>query len=347
MFALGLALAVCFVPGYTGATIPTQWVLLSAILPLSLWRSAPPSICLWLWGIFLTYAALSTLWSTNIYTSVLGLWYAAIWALSFWLGTSLPSLAQLWKGLAIGLSISSLVAVAQAFGYHPVEAHEGYPGLLYNTTAQGASIALILIALASHRLWWYMPPLAVGLVLSQSRGAALILAATALTRIHWLAAIAALILGALAYSFWLNPADSQRLQIWGYALRGLTFFGWGPDSFNDVYFLWRGALTHAEFVHNDYLQLAFEYGLGALAIFAIFGLALTIPSTEWPILFSVAVLATFFFPLYHPLTAFIAFVATGHASRCRAWNGNLSKHRRSHLLPRYSDSDPITLADWG
>ena len=38
MFLLGLLLPICFIPGYTGASIPSQWVLLSLVLPAALWR---------------------------------------------------------------------------------------------------------------------------------------------------------------------------------------------------------------------------------------------------------------------------------------------------------------------
>lgn len=336
-FALGLALAICFIPGVTGASIPTQWALLSAVLPLSLWRSGLITPLHWLWVGFISWSIGIAADVANLYTAFLGLWFVSIWALSFWLGSTLPSLAQLWKGLAIGLSISSLVAMAQALGYHPVEIADCtptcIPGLLFNSTMQGATIALVLIALVSHRLWLWIGLLPVGLILANSRGAYLILAATALTRIHWLAAIAALILGALVFSLFLNPSDSQRLQVWGYAIRGLTSVGWGPFAFNDIYFSWRGQLTHAEFVHNDYLQLWFEFGIGALALYAIFGMALAQTNAlDWPVAFAFALLAAFYFPLYTPLTAFIGCVVAGHLSRDWAAGSDLSNRWRSRLL---------------
>lgn len=357
MLYLGIALAVCFVPGYTGATIPSQWALLSCVLPFSLWRKAEIGAAHWLGLMFVVWAILSTAWATNYHTSVFGLWIVSIWGLSFWLGSSLQSLAQLWKGLAIGLSISSIVAMAQALGFHPVEIAEAgrFPGLLFNTTVQGATIALVLIALVSHRLWWYTPLLWVGLALSQSKGAALVLAAALIARFtHWLFALALLVAGALAFTFLLDSADSQRLQIWGYAIRGLSLLGWGPDSFSDIYFSWydpglaKRWLMHAEFVHNDYLQLWFEYGLGALAIFALFGLALAeTENADWPVAFGFAILATFYFPLYLPIPAFIGCVVAGHLTRPRLSHGVVRDSRRFDLLPRHALVESIFNHDRG
>jgi hypothetical protein len=348
MFAFGLLIAVCFVPGITGASIPTQWAVLSIILPLTLWRAAPFTALHFFGALFCGYACLSALWATNYHTSVLGLWLVFIWALSFRLGSSLPTLISLWKGLAIGLSISSAVAVAQALDYEPVITSPNmYAGLLYNLTVQGMSIALVLVALAAYRLWWYMPMLVLGLILSGSRGAFLVLATTAIARyIHWLAAIACLILGAAAFTYLLDPSDSQRLTIWGYALRGLSVFGWGPDSFSDVYYLTPGTelanIIHPEYTHNDYLQLWFEYGIGSLAIFILGAMALAqVTSREWPVAIACAIAGLFYFPLYCPITAFIAAVVAGNLSRDWALYGPLGHTRGPDLLSWNTPRGPI------
>ncbi len=338
MFWLGLLLPVSFVPGYTGASIPTQWVVLSCILPFALWRRAPFGLIHRLGLCFLGFALLSAIWATNAYTSALGIWYVLIWGLAFWLGSSLRSLTDLWKGLAIGLSISSIVAIAQSLGHTPVETldNDAYPGLLFNSTVQGTTIALVLIALATERLWWYMPIPAIGLILAGSRGSFLILGIAAIARYtHWLVVVAALSLTALACTTWLDLADSLRLAIWGQAIRGLSIFGWGPDSFNDVYFIYKGKLFHGEFVHNDYLQLWFEFGIGSLVPISILALALSRTlSPTWPVLVAFAALATFYFPLYAPITAFLGPLLTGHLLRGYDPVWAFGTYRRSIKLSR-------------
>lgn len=330
MFWLATLLPVCFVAGYTGATMPTQWAVLSACLPLGLWRSSQTTVLHWLGGSFLIYLIFTFAWIDNWYTAILGMWYIFMWTLAFHWGSTMPTLEPMWKGLAIGLSISSTIAIAQAFGlaWPPTDiATHGMPGLLFNPTVQGMAIAVCLVGLASNGLWRWMPLLWIGCILAQSRGAWLVLALTALARfVHWSVALALLLGGSFAFIHFAGDSDIQRLQIWGQAIRGLTILGWGPDSFNDVYSIIPDAqgpeLVHLEFAHNDYLQLTFEYGIGALPLFGVLACCLSrTQHPEWPALFALAIAATFFFPLYSPLIAFILCVVTGHlaADWDRVW----------------------------
>jgi hypothetical protein len=344
MFLLGLLLPISFVVGLTGATIPTQWALLSMTLPLTLWRAAPFT-ALHLVGLtFLAWAFLSSAWALNYHTSVLGLWYITILALAFWYGSTQLDLRSLWLGLASGLTISTGFALAQTIGFTPVLVAEApgfhHPGLLYSHVVQAYAIALVLIACVQYEIWLFIPPLALGLILANARGAYLILAVTALARyVHWLAALTLLVAGAFAAQYFLVPSDSVRLQVWGYAIRGLSLFGWGPFAFNDIFYFWYNPVKdaniflRAEFAHNDYLQLWFEYGIGSLAIFTIYGLTLTRTSTrDWPIFFGFCVLAGFWFPLYHPLTAFMGAMVAGHLLRDSVRVRTLCNHWRPRLL---------------
>jgi hypothetical protein len=326
MFLLGLLLPICFISGYTGVTIPTQWVLLSCVLPFSLWKGAKLTSFHWLGIAFVVYAFASLLWSANQYGAVFGIWRVIIWALAFWYGTTAASLSPLWKGLAIGLSLSTLVAITQALGYNPILVGEGQTaGLLFNNTVAGAAIALVLIALACDSLWHYMPILIAGLALSQSRGGVLILTLALVSKyLHWLFALALLAIGAAYFSLHETPTDHWRLQIWGYAIRGLTFFGWGPDAFNDVYFILESrdlhpSFNHPEFVHNDILQLWFSFGIAALVPYTALVYGVTRSTHRyWPVAIGFAALTLFYFPLYTPVPAFIGCVLAGHL--CRSYD---------------------------
>lgn len=348
MFWLGLLLTICYVPGYTGASVPTQWAVLSIVLPLGLWRVAPYTPLHKLFLIVITYALLSFAWSINLYSAVWGLWMLIIWFLAFHWGTLLDDLRPLWRGLAVGLYASVAIALAQALGYAPVEAADPYgpAGLFFNSTLFGVTLGLILTALANHRLWWYMPPLALGLILSGSRGGIVVLAVGLIARyLNSLAAIATLSIMACVASFSLDLADSQRLQIWGVTLDALSFWGQGIGSFADLYFVrhTKLLLLRPEYAHNDLLQLTFELGIFAFAIAAIPTLALAARrNPEHPVLLAWCVLSTFYFPIYAPLTAFIGFVLAGHA--CRDWVGirdNLDRWGQ-YLIPWIKDEQPIT-----
>ena len=326
LFWLGLALPVCFVAGITGASIPTQGPLLSIVLSIAWWKSGGPFH--WLGIAILSYAALSLLWSVNPIDSVFGLWQVALWALGFWLGTTHASLGPLWRGMAIGLGISSAVAVAQACGWDTIRIYDHPAGLLYNGPVQSAMIALVALALICDRAWFYLPAMAPGFYLAHSRGGWLILIIGLLTRIEWtVSAFALLATGVFVFA---DPGESDQFRMldWSMAFHSLSLFGAGIGSFVDVLYQVPGQpLLHPVQVHNDYLQLAFELGLGAIPIYLI--MARCLARTEahyWPVFVAFATLALFFFPLYSAALAFVGTVVAGHMLRGddRYWLGRNS-----------------------
>lgn len=346
MFWLGLLLAVCYVPGYTGASVPTQWVVLSAFLPACLWYRSPLTTGHKLFFLWIAYALITLTWVLNPYSAVGALWFLAIWALSYHLGTIITDLRSLWKGLAVGLSVSTVVSVAQGLDYSPVESIGPFvsAGLFFNPALLGVISGLVLVALATERLWWYMPPLAINLILSGSRGGLVILA-LGICAIYsrWLA-VTAMIVGGLAFTIFLDPADSQRLQIWGVTLNALTLWGQGIGSFADLYYVHgpKEMLIRPEYVHNDPLQLVYELGIAAAIPITIFTLALVVARRNFPIMFAFCACALFFFPLYTPLTAFIGCMVAGHS--ISAWDlvRRERADRRPSFLSRYIDEEPGT-----
>lgn len=337
MFWLGLLLAVCYVPGYTGASIPTQWVVLSIILPLGLWRIGPMTLGHKLFCLVIGYAVLSLAWTHNDYAAIWGLWLLFIWALSYNLGTLLDGLRQLWQGCGFGLCVSTAIAVAQTLGYNFIETADvnRASALFFNSSLFGIICGLVFVGLYSHRQWFLLPPVSLGLILSGSRGGIMLLVIGLICH-HYgrLAATTATILGALCFIFWLDPADSQRLQIWGVVLPTLNFFGHGIGSFSDLYYVanTKMLLIRPEFAHNDIIQLVYEIGFAGIALALIPALALAVPSTDRSVLFAWIVAALFYFPLYAPLTAFIGLVVAGSSLRRWALVRNLCRGRRSPQL---------------
>lgn len=258
-----------------------------------------------------------------------GLYITAIAVLSFWLGSSLTTLVPLFRGLALGLTISTAVAIIQWFGYFPVAAQGGnLAGLLYNQTVQGAAIALVIVGLVWLRQWPYIPALLPGLYLAHSRGGWLILCAGLISRVHWSLPIALTAI-ALAFAFHNpNADDILRLQIWSIAWHNLSTIGWGP--FISVYYRDSPTLIHPEFVHDDYLQLVFEYGFAAIIPITIFAAIVG----RSPVLVAFACLATFYFPLHAPVIAFIGCVVAGHVGREFSLS-QLHLHRSGpNIIPR-------------
>lgn len=218
-------------------------------------------------------------------------------------------IAFAWIGIA-----SSILAVGQAFGYHPLLQWqpEQSPGLFFNPVHAGQTLALIILLCVIHNLRWFIPFLAPGLYLAHSRGAWLALALGLLAnwfrRPLWLLVLV-LALG-VAFSLHPNPSDLQRLDIWKAAYLHLTFWGNGWDSFWNLYMGPRSAVVHPEYVHNDYLQTVFEFGVWSLIPFAILAWAASKTSApDWPILIAFLLMACFSMPMHMPLTLVIGAIA--------------------------------------
>lgn len=339
MLLLGLLLPTIYVAGLTGASIPTQWALLSLFLPALVLRGEIKLSVLHLLGaLFFGYALLGLLWAPHWKDGVYGIWLVTLWALSFQLGLCTDSPRSLYRGLAIGLFVSIPFAIAQWYGYHPVPTFLGsIAGLLFNSTLLGAASALVILALIEEDLWLYTPALFLALLLSGSRGGLLVLVVGLASRIHWAFSLIFIILGAYVHGG--LPSDVQRLKIWGIALHGLTWLGWSANSFIGVYYVDPVGAIHPEFVHNDYLQLIFEFGIFAAIPFSILALALAWRPS--PLLWGIAVLGTFYFPLYAPLTAFLACFAVGHALRGFSLDGFIIGYCRPDLLSWPSNQKPI------
>lgn len=316
MIWLGLLVSIAYIPGYTGASIPTQWAVLSCLLPLALWMKGEFTPIHWLGAAFLAYALASTLWG-GYYDNVWGLWQLSVIALAFWLGSTAVSIHRVYLGLGIGLAISSCVSIANAYGYWPVEHYLWYPaGLYFNPVMHGEALTLVILALLSERILWLIPALLPGVFLSHSRGAILTLAIGGV--LHFskpLAAISLIVGGALLAIYNAFPSDVERFHFWLAGLNSLSTFGHGPASFHG-YYTGSPIEFHLGHVHNDYIELAYEYGIGALPLLAIWCFTLCQTSAAgWPLFAAFAVMSAFSFPFYTPVTAAVAALAAGRIAR--------------------------------
>lgn len=340
MFWLGIAVSLCYVPGVTGAYIATQWPLLSAVLSFGLLRKGPFTVFHLLGIVFVAYAATQLLWSLNIYGGVYGLWLVVIVALAVWFGTTLDSTRELYKGLAIGAAVSSFLAVLQFFGVETVPVMSTMPaGLYVNSVQQGTVLALVIVALVTERMWWWALPLVPGVWLAHSRGGAIVLLVGLLgCMVHrlWVAVGILAIAGPFYLLYPLSSSDAQRAYVWRVAVGALTWLGWGPGAFYSMVLAQDGVAFFPEYAHNDFLQLAFEYGVAAALPVAVLAYAVWRTDVkEWPIVLAFCTAACFSMPLFMPVASFLAFVAVGRILRehgLHGWNGD---HRGCALLPGY------------
>lgn len=329
MFWLGIVVSLCYVPGVTGAYIATQWPVLAVLMTFGLLRKGPFTVFHAFGLAFVAYAAMRLPFSPVPYASVFGLWQTVIMGLCLWFGTTLTSTRELYAGLAAGAAVSSAVVVLQYLGWEPAlmlatSTPDGITnttpaGLYVNPVQLGAVLVLIAVALASERMWLWIVPLLPGIALAHSRGAWVALAVGLLgcyTRRLWIFGVVAVV-GAFYLLSPLSSSDEARMYIWHVAWANLTWLGAGPGVFYTIVLLQDGIYKlYPEYAHNDALQLAFEYGLGAALPFVVFGYALwRTDAKEWPVVTAFVTLGCYSMPLFMPIVSFLGFVAVGRILR--------------------------------
>ncbi len=178
-----------------------------------------------------------------------------------------------------------------------------------------------------------------GILLAHSRGAWVALAVGVLgcgVRRLWVFGIVA-----VAGAFYLlspavssSPTDIERMFIWRVAWDHLTWLGWGPGVFYTIALAHNGAFSfYPEYAHNDALQLAFEYGIGALLPFAIVSYALWRTDVkEWPIILVFVAAGCYSPPLFMPIASFLAFVAVGRILRVHGLARSHGDNRRQYVV---------------
>jgi hypothetical protein len=324
---LSFLIPIAYIPGVTGAALATGWAVMSAGLPIVTWRGgatlASPLIPL-LAIAFLTYAGTSLAWVDNPDTALSTLWQYALMAGAFYAGTQTPDLRRATIGLALGFGVSSLLCIPQALGldwiveYIPCRPS----GLMFNPIILGEGCAITMLLCLSYRLWWLVGLLIPGLLLSQSRGAFLALAiGLVLTYCRpqrgtlWsLAPIWTTCSFSSAVTH--DEANDFRWMIWRVLYHFLDFWGHGAGSVEAVIIRFRDQLYSPGYAHNEFLDLAYQYGVGALpAVSILLAPALNARRLEWPSYVAFLTCCLFSFPLHCPPLAFLGMVVAGHLAR--------------------------------
>ncbi len=328
MFVLGLLISAAYWPGLISPAIAPRWAVLSIVAPaLLLWRwEAIPFTRAHLTGLVLVlWSGVSVLWSPQPLDSIDAFWQTAVLpAVCFCLGSQRGSLRPLFIGAAIGLGLSSAVAIGQVLGWHALPEIASPSGLFVNRNLLAEAAALVMVGLISCRLWWPVALVMPALVLPESRGALIAvsvpLVAYFMRRPAALSLIAGAALAGLA-TITLGKGMSgitERLDIWAATVQQFSWFGSGIGSFwaiHPEHYL-EGVAIHA---HNDFLELASDLGVVGLALFGWLVWELRGPlGTYRLVLIALAIEACFAFPLHMPVTLAIGAVCAGNAIHNRS-----------------------------
>jgi len=325
---LGFLVSALYIPGLINPAHGPRWALILGIIP---WLLKPQagSPAHWFGAAFLTWSAITIIWSPAVLDGIHQAFILAAWAALFLYGAQAESLRPFYIGAGIGIGLSSILAVMQAMGIEPLPYVFPFPrGLFVNGNYLAEAAALVLVAAVSERLWWLIPALLPALFLPRAKGA-LLAAGAGLAAWLWnrsrVAAIAlvafscAAVVAIIVTAPETNDAEGERWLIWGSTFNGITWLGHGLGSFRTVFpaFDLRELPTGTpEYAHNEALQIAFDQGLIGLFLALVFVITLAGRlDTSRLILIALAVEAAFAFPLHMPTTAAIGFLAAGYACR--------------------------------
>lgn len=214
-------------------------------------------------------------------------------------------------------------------------------GLMGNPNYLGIAIAIGLAGALAYGLWPFLPVAAVGLWYCQSRTAFIGAAVACFCTVRreypataWSAGLLCILAAVLVSkgegSVW------QRLGIWQMTINNLTVFGHGWGSFGDVFNAIPVKINLTGLIatgaYNDWLQLIFELGIGAIPLVVLIALCLESPNVEARTIWWTYVSMSFtYFPLWIPGVGFFVMLALGRMAATRS-----ERKRQWHVgdLPR-------------
>jgi hypothetical protein len=331
MISFALAVVVmlttaAYLPGVLDPTISGRWAVLligSACLLLLVRRPLLGPGHAW-GGALVAWAALGLLWSASPWDTTGELIHWAALAVLFLVASQCRDPDVVLTGLVIGLCASVPFAIAQMTGATPVLATDAPAGLFLSRNAMGEVAACALTWTIARRAWPLVPAPLLLVAVSGSRGAVLACVTGGVvilwqTGLRWmiLVIVAPLLAFAAIITAWRDPSLASvlaRVDIWQVTAMNLTFSGWGLDTFSTL-------IPGFGYVHDDYLQLAFELGVGSLLLGPPLLLALRSGVPEAGALASILGAALVSFPSHHPtgamLVALLAGLCCGAIDRSR------------------------------
>jgi hypothetical protein len=200
--------------------------------------------------------------------------------------------------------------------------------LAINPNILGAALAIGFAAALTYEVWLFAAFTGGAVIFTQSR-TAIIAAGAALLIWLWreykfIALLLVISLGALLITSSQGRSTSlyNRLGIWQDTLAHLTFWGSGLGSFASAYVSWpmhtNMLLETPVHAYNDYLELIFELGIGAIPFWLMLILLTDKSDIESNlILLTFGILSLSFFPLYIPIIAHLFAFCLGYLAITR------------------------------
>lgn len=240
---------------------------------------------------FILWAGLPAMWSGRL----LAVAHVLSLAVAFFVGWFVTKPRVVWIGF-LSLLVANL-ALALATGTW---------GLAGNPNYFGCALALGMAAIVGYQLWYFLPFVLGGLYYCQSRAglfAAGFVCLIGLWNSYRATALMALPIAGLMVVGKGSESMWQRMGIWQDTLNHLTFFGNGYGTFLGAYerfaFKTNVTLALAPHAYNDFLELTFELGVGAILLWVFILLCFEhLSRAERLICLTFFVLGLTYFPFY-------------------------------------------------
>ena len=336
-------------PGNTARWIALS-LLLPAFLLFNRHKN-PPTVAHWLGLAWLAWAAITLLWAHSFYDGLIGLWRWLLIGMAFYLGSNMSARSMAWTAgaIALGTALNGLLALGQysdlTFDFVLETVSPAGTFANKNYLAEASLVGLVL-ALSMPR-WWLKYPAALlcalGWLLPFSRGA---IAAGAIVAVLWLISrdrvhrrlcrfsavflVAAATIG-FSLHFWnvdlQQSSFGDRIAFYANSIAMIAEnpLGQGVGNFWASYPLFHDSLidtladsyrfdSRPRTAHNDMLTIFAEMGIigGLCFVIVLFLVIYRSRSPYRYALFAILTLGAFNFPLYLPVTGFVAALAAGH-----------------------------------
>ena len=346
-FFLGFILAIVYIPGWVGAAVSTSWFFLLFIIPILLCFCKIEIKNAHKFGfLFLAYVCLSLAWTQNFNIGFFILLQIVVLGCVFCLGSCLNDMRSVFKGLALGLGVSALLAIAQFKGFADVYTlNNDIAGLFVNPNVFCEVSVILFLSLIILKLWWWILVTLPGIILVHSRAALLALICGLFIWLWPRSRLAVYILGALflmisliyysGHDFSISSID-ERFALWKDTIRGFKIFGNGVGSFEILYPKYAinvdTIISRPKYAHNEFLHYWFEFGIGTLLLIPLIWNVIKIKRDERIILYGIGIVSLFAFPMHIPVVAFIGCLAAGYITRFDAADEHFRLHRRSTVF---------------
>lgn len=327
---VGFALTALFVPQLAGCAVTPRWALLAVTLALLVRLPQKITLAHLTLALFIIWSTISLLWTPNVLDGLNEICEYIIAAQAFLLGVQIKNLGPIFRGLGVGLVLSTIMLAAQQWIDPDLVLHgTTHAGLFYNSATLGEIACLVAIALIVQHDWLLLVAIAPCVLVPEARAGWIAFTAAGIVWLwqrSWFLAIDLALLCVAAFALSLYGGfhvDSvwQRADIWRDAAHGLTWLGHGVGStwtdFAALSTTLDIATERPDHLHNDYLEMIFEGGAvaGFLAI-CLGWCVFRAPAGAGKIIFAgFAAEMLVAFPLHLPCQAFIGALCLGHVAR--------------------------------